>query len=100
MNDLSLVVTILRFGFLALMWIMVFSVVAAMRRDLVIGRKAKVGDQQHVRPESTRTAGRGTAGQGAGATTRGHRRPACRHHAGAGRHTHSVGPCPGSHVGS
>jgi pSer/pThr/pTyr-binding forkhead associated (FHA) protein len=43
MNDLSLVVTILRFGFLALMWIMVFAVVAAMRRDLVIGRKAKVG---------------------------------------------------------
>ncbi|MET4003691.1 MULTISPECIES: FHA domain-containing protein FhaB/FipA [Arthrobacter] len=43
MNDLSLVVTILRFGFLLLMWVMVFSVVAAMRRDLVIGRKAKVG---------------------------------------------------------
>ena len=43
MNDLSLIVTILRFGFLVLMWIMVFSVVAAMRRDLVIGRKAKVG---------------------------------------------------------
>lgn len=43
MSDLSLTVTILRFGFLALMWIMVFSVVAAMRRDLVIGRKAKVG---------------------------------------------------------
>ncbi|PYI68073.1 FHA domain-containing protein [Arthrobacter livingstonensis] len=43
MNDLSLTVTILRFGFLILMWIMVFSVVAAMRRDLVIGRKAKVG---------------------------------------------------------
>jgi pSer/pThr/pTyr-binding forkhead associated (FHA) protein len=43
MNDLSLTVTILRFGFLALMWVMVFSVVAAMRRDLVIGRKAKVG---------------------------------------------------------
>jgi hypothetical protein len=44
MNDLSLLVTILRFGFLVLMWIMVFSVVAAMRRDLVIGRKAKVGE--------------------------------------------------------
>ncbi|NVM99186.1 FHA domain-containing protein [Arthrobacter sp. SDTb3-6] len=43
MNDLSLTVTVLRFGFLILMWIMVFSVVAAMRRDLVIGRKAKVG---------------------------------------------------------
>jgi pSer/pThr/pTyr-binding forkhead associated (FHA) protein len=42
-NDLSLTVTILRFGFLILMWVMVFSVVAAMRRDLVIGRKAKVG---------------------------------------------------------
>lgn len=43
MNDMSLIVTILRFGFLVLIWIMVFSVVAAMRRDLVIGRKAKVG---------------------------------------------------------
>lgn len=43
MNDLSLTVTILRFGFLILIWIMVFSVVAAMRRDLVIGRKARVG---------------------------------------------------------
>ncbi|ALE07538.1 hypothetical protein AL755_22035 [Arthrobacter sp. ERGS1:01] len=43
MNDMSLIVTILRFGFLVLMWVMVFSVVAAMRRDLVIGRKAKVG---------------------------------------------------------
>ncbi len=43
MNDLSLLVTILRFVFLVLMWIMVFSVVAAMRRDLVIGSKVKVG---------------------------------------------------------
>lgn len=43
MNDLSLTVTIMRFGFLILMWIMVFSVVAAMRRDLVIGRKVKMG---------------------------------------------------------
>ncbi|ALE93407.1 hypothetical protein AOC05_15555 [Arthrobacter alpinus] len=43
MNDLSLTVTILRFGFLILIWVMVFSVVAAMRRDLVIGQKAKVG---------------------------------------------------------
>lgn len=43
MNELSLAVTILRFGFLVLLWIMVFAVVAAMRRDLVIGRKAKLG---------------------------------------------------------
>lgn len=43
MNELSLTVTILRFAFLLLMWVMVFSVVAAMRRDLVIGRKARLG---------------------------------------------------------
>ncbi len=43
MNDLSLVVTILRFGFLVLMWIMLFSEVAAMRRDLLIGRTSKQG---------------------------------------------------------
>lgn len=43
MNDMGLTATILRFGFLVLMWIMVFAVVAAMRRDLVIGRKAKLG---------------------------------------------------------
>jgi pSer/pThr/pTyr-binding forkhead associated (FHA) protein len=42
MNDLSLTVTILRFGFLILMWVMDFSEVAAMRRDQVIGRKAKL----------------------------------------------------------
>jgi FHA domain-containing protein len=39
----ELTVTVLRFGFLLLLWIMIFSIVAAMRRDLVIGRKAKVG---------------------------------------------------------
>ncbi|WP_427015912.1 FHA domain-containing protein FhaB/FipA [Pseudarthrobacter sp. P1] len=44
MNDFStLTVTVLRFGFLILLWIMIFSVVTAMRRDLAIGRKAKVG---------------------------------------------------------
>ncbi|WP_026556412.1 FHA domain-containing protein FhaB/FipA [Arthrobacter sp. 35W] len=44
MNDLgSLTVTVLQFGFLVLLWVMIFSVVTAMRRDLAIGRKAKVG---------------------------------------------------------
>lgn len=44
MNDFSnLTVTVLRFGFLVLLWVMVFTVVTAMRRDLAIGRKAKVG---------------------------------------------------------
>lgn len=60
MNDMTLVVTILRFGFLLLMWVMVFSVVAAMRRDLVIGRKAKVGEptarQARKHPELVETA--------------------------------------------
>lgn len=60
MNDMTLVITILRFGFLLLMWVMVFSVVAAMRRDLVIGRKAKVGEptarQARKHPELVETA--------------------------------------------
>jgi pSer/pThr/pTyr-binding forkhead associated (FHA) protein len=44
MNELSsLTVTVLRFGFLILLWVMVFSIVSAMRRDLVIGSKAKMG---------------------------------------------------------
>ncbi len=44
MTELSgLTVTVLRFGFLLLLWVMIFSVVGAMRRDLVIGRKTKVG---------------------------------------------------------
>ena len=41
MNDLTL--TALRLGFLVLMWILVFSVVGAMRRDLAIGRRHKTG---------------------------------------------------------
>lgn len=39
----ELTVTALRFGFLLLLWILIFSIVSAMRRDLVIGRKTKVG---------------------------------------------------------
>ncbi|MCZ2403622.1 FHA domain-containing protein [Paenarthrobacter sp. Z7-10] len=39
----ELTVTVLRFGFLLLLWILIFSIVSAMRRDLVIGRKTKVG---------------------------------------------------------
>jgi pSer/pThr/pTyr-binding forkhead associated (FHA) protein len=41
MSDLT--VTVLRFGFLLLLWVLIFSIVGVMRRDLVIGRKAKVG---------------------------------------------------------
>ncbi|WP_285727943.1 FHA domain-containing protein FhaB/FipA [Psychromicrobium xiongbiense] len=44
MDELSgLTQAVLRFGFLLLLWVMVFSVVAAMRRDLVIGRKVRTG---------------------------------------------------------
>ncbi|MBW4094335.1 MAG: FHA domain-containing protein [Acidobacteria bacterium] len=39
----TLTVTALRFGFLLVLWILIFSIVSAMRRDLVIGRKTKVG---------------------------------------------------------
>ncbi|MFI5085194.1 MAG: FHA domain-containing protein [Actinomycetales bacterium] len=41
MSDLT--VTALRFGFLLLLWVLILSIVSAMRRDLVIGRKTKVG---------------------------------------------------------
>ncbi|AJT42176.1 FHA domain-containing protein FhaB/FipA [Psychromicrobium lacuslunae] len=39
----TLTLTVLRFGFLLLLWILIFSIVAAMRRDLAIGRKARTG---------------------------------------------------------
>jgi hypothetical protein len=40
-NELTL--TVLRLGFLVLMWVLVFSIVAAMRRDLAVGRRNKTG---------------------------------------------------------
>lgn len=44
MNELSdLTVTALRFGFLLLIWVLIFSIVSAMRRDLMIGGTAKTG---------------------------------------------------------
>jgi len=39
----ELTVTLLRYGFLALLWIFVLSAVGALRRDLVVGRRNKVG---------------------------------------------------------
>ncbi|KHL03273.1 FHA domain-containing protein FhaB/FipA [Sinomonas humi] len=41
MNELTL--TVLRLGFLVLMWVLVFSIVGAMRRDLLVGRRHKTG---------------------------------------------------------
>lgn len=44
MLDLNgLTLTVLRFGFLLLLWVLIFSIVTAMRRDLVIGRKVRTG---------------------------------------------------------
>lgn len=44
MNDISeLTITALRFGFLLLLWILIFSIVSTMRRDFMIGRKAVTG---------------------------------------------------------
>ena len=39
----ELTITALRFGFLLLLWLLIFSIVAAMRRDLMIGSKAASG---------------------------------------------------------
>ena len=39
----ELTITALRFGFLLLLWVLIFSIVAAMRRDLMIGSKAAAG---------------------------------------------------------
>ncbi|MDQ0680751.1 pSer/pThr/pTyr-binding forkhead associated (FHA) protein [Arthrobacter pascens] len=39
----ELTITALRFGFLLLLWVLIFSIVSAMRRDLMVGRKAAVG---------------------------------------------------------
>ncbi|MEG9246489.1 FHA domain-containing protein [Arthrobacter sp. Soc17.1.1.1] len=39
----ELTVTLLRFGFLLLLWVLVLSTVGALRRDLVVGRRNKVG---------------------------------------------------------
>ncbi|TQJ34570.1 FHA domain-containing protein FhaB/FipA [Arthrobacter sp. SLBN-122] len=41
MSDLT--ITALRFGFLLLLWVLIFSIVSAMRRDLMLGRKAASG---------------------------------------------------------
>lgn len=41
MNDL--VLALFRLGFLVLLWLLVLSVVGAMRRDLVIGTRARTG---------------------------------------------------------
>ncbi|WP_104181180.1 FHA domain-containing protein [Arthrobacter sp. B0490] len=39
----ELTVTLLRFGFLILLWALVLGTVGALRRDLVVGRRNKVG---------------------------------------------------------
>ena len=40
----ELTITALRFGFLLLLWVLIFSIVSAMRRDLMVGRKAASGN--------------------------------------------------------
>ena len=39
----ELVLTALRLGFLVLLWVLILSVVAALRRDLSVGKKARTG---------------------------------------------------------
>ncbi len=50
----ELTVTLLRFGFLALLWIFIFSIVASQGRDLAIGARLP-GALTRSRPE--RSAG-------------------------------------------
>jgi hypothetical protein len=56
----ELTITALRFGFLLLLWVLIFSIVSAMRRDLMIGRKAAMGAptarQVRKHPELAETA--------------------------------------------
>ncbi|MHA7285769.1 FHA domain-containing protein FhaB/FipA [Arthrobacter sp. MDT3-44] len=49
----ELTVTILRFGFLILLWILVLSTVGALRRDLLVGSRTKTGTASpHNRPDA------------------------------------------------
>jgi hypothetical protein len=56
----ELTITALRFGFLLLLWVLIFSIVSDMRRDLMIGRKAAMGAptarQVRKHPELAETA--------------------------------------------
>jgi hypothetical protein len=45
----ELTVTILRFGFLILLWILVLSTVGALRRDLLVGSRTKAGTARNPR---------------------------------------------------
>ena len=37
----ELTITLLRFGFLALLWIFIFAIIASQARDLAVGNKAR-----------------------------------------------------------
>lgn len=52
MSDLTL--ALLRYGFLILLWILVFSIVGALRRDLLVGQRTRTGSR------SPRNAHQGT----------------------------------------
>lgn len=39
----ELTITALRFGFLLLLWVLIFSIVSALRRDLAVGRRTRTG---------------------------------------------------------
>jgi len=42
----ELTITALRFGFLLLLWVLIFSIVSTMRRDLMVGRRPPPAPQQ------------------------------------------------------
>ena len=98
----ELTITALRFGFLLLLWVLIFSIVSAMRRDLMIGRKAATGapTARQVRKNPELAERSAAAAQAAGPPTGGHRRPAQGNHHPPGRQPHPVGPRSGSHPGT
>ncbi len=103
MNDMSdLTITVLRFGFLLLLWVLIFSIVSAMRRDLMVGRKAASGapTAREVRknPELAEAPPQPVKQQAHQLVVV--EGPTEGHHHSAGRQPHPAGPRPGSHPGA
>ncbi|GAA1335991.1 FHA domain-containing protein FhaB/FipA [Arthrobacter roseus] len=59
MSDLTL--TLLRYGFLILLWVLVISIVSALRRDLMVGQRTRTGVRPARQVPSANTAPRKSA---------------------------------------
>ncbi len=59
MSDLTL--TLLRYGFLILLWVLVISIVSALRRDLMVGQRTRTGVRSAGQAPAANTAPRKSA---------------------------------------